>query len=110
MESIFNASIFLIFKEPREKLLLKKNLTSNFQIKIKESFRFGCFEVTTFNPIPTGLGHVTLIYGLIPPMAGRNRVKYFGHLHRYGFMGGCVSQESSLKAADLKKFSIKISN
>ena len=27
------------------------------------------------NPIPTGLGHVTLIYGLIPPMAGRNRVK-----------------------------------
>ena len=28
-----------------------------------------------FNPIPTGLGHVTLIYGLIPPMAGRNRVK-----------------------------------
>ena len=28
-----------------------------------------------FNPIPTGLGHVTLIYGLILPMAGRNRVK-----------------------------------
>ena len=28
-----------------------------------------------FNPIPTGLGHVTFIYGLIPPMAGRNRVK-----------------------------------
>ena len=27
------------------------------------------------NPIPTGLGHVTLIYGLILPMAGRNRVK-----------------------------------
>ena len=27
------------------------------------------------NPIPTGLNHVTLIYGLIPPMAGRNRVK-----------------------------------
>ena len=81
MESIFNASIFLIFKEPREKLLLKKILTSNFQIKIKESFRFGCFEVTTF--------------------------KYFGHLHRYGFMGGCVSQESSLKAADLKKIFIK---
>ena len=30
--------------------------------------------VLLFNPIPTGLGHVTLIYGLIPPMAGRNRV------------------------------------
>ena len=29
---------------------------------------------TDLNPIPTGLGHVTLIYGLIPPMAGRNRV------------------------------------
>ena len=28
------------------------------------------------NPIPTGLGHVTLIYGLIPPMAGGNRVKW----------------------------------
>ena len=27
------------------------------------------------NPIPTGLGYVTLIYGLIPSMAGRNRVK-----------------------------------
>ena len=27
------------------------------------------------NPIPIGLGHVTFIYGLIPPMAGRNRVK-----------------------------------
>ena len=32
-------------------------------------------RVSWFNPIPTGLGHVTLIYGLIPPMAGRNRVK-----------------------------------
>ena len=28
-----------------------------------------------FNPIPIGCCHVTLIYGLIPPMAGRNRVK-----------------------------------
>ena len=27
------------------------------------------------NPIPNGLGHVKFIYGLIPPMAGRNRVK-----------------------------------
>ena len=27
------------------------------------------------NLIPTGCCHVTLIYGLIPPMAGRNRVK-----------------------------------
>ena len=26
------------------------------------------------NPIPTGCCHVTLIHGLIPPMAGRNRV------------------------------------
>ena len=29
------------------------------------------------NPIPTGLGHVTFIYGLIQPMAGRNRVNLF---------------------------------
>ena len=28
-----------------------------------------------FNPIPKRLGHVTLIYGLIPPLPGRNRVK-----------------------------------
>ena len=28
-----------------------------------------------FNPIPTACCHMTLIYGLIPPMAGRNRVK-----------------------------------
>ena len=32
--------------------------------------------IIRLNPIPTGLGHVTLIYGLIPPMAGRNRVKF----------------------------------
>ena len=29
-----------------------------------------------FNPIPTGCCHVTLIYGLIPPMAGMNRVNH----------------------------------
>ena len=28
-----------------------------------------------FNPIPTGLCHVITVYGLIQPMAGRNRVK-----------------------------------
>ena len=27
------------------------------------------------NPIPTGLCHVITVYGLIQPMAGRNRVK-----------------------------------
>ena len=31
--------------------------------------------VFRFYPIPTGCCHVTLLYGLIPPMAGRNRVK-----------------------------------
>ena len=36
---------------------------------------FGIKNQLGLNPIPTGLGHVTLIYGLIPPMAGRNRVK-----------------------------------
>ena len=40
-------------------------------------------SILLFNPIPTGLGHVTLIYGLIPPMAGRNRVKHtFGGQNR----------------------------
>ena len=33
------------------------------------------FSLLGVNPIPTGLGHVTFIYGLISPMAGRNRVK-----------------------------------
>ena len=38
-------------------------------------FFFVLSSYESLNPIPTGLGHVTLIYGLIPPMAGRNRVK-----------------------------------
>ena len=32
------------------------------------------FNEGVFNPIPTCCCHVTLMYGLIPPMAGRNRV------------------------------------
>ena len=32
-------------------------------------------RTSLLNPIPTGCCHVTLIYGLILPMAGRNRVK-----------------------------------
>ena len=36
------------------------------------------------NPIPTGCCHVTLIYGLIPPMAGRNRVKQLLNGRCYG--------------------------
>ena len=42
------------------------------------AFFFGYISFVNFkvlNPIPTGLGHVTFIHGLIPPMAGRNRVK-----------------------------------
>ena len=34
------------------------------------------------NPIPTGCCHVTLIYGLIPPMAGRNRVKCAARVYK----------------------------
>ena len=34
-----------------------------------------------FHPIPTRLGHVTLIYGLIPPLAGRNRVKLLNKIN-----------------------------
>ena len=33
-------------------------------------------DVTGFKPIPIGCCHVILIYGLILPSAGRNRVKY----------------------------------
>ena len=32
-------------------------------------------QIFPFNPIPTGCCHVTLINGLILPMAGRNRVR-----------------------------------
>ena len=38
---------------------------------------------SSLNPIPTGCCHVTLIYGLIPPMAGRNRVKIFYMTHKF---------------------------
>ena len=37
------------------------------------------------NPIPTGCCHVTLIYGVIPPMVGRNRVKEAGEGQNGGF-------------------------
>ena len=47
-----------------------------------------------FNPIPTGCCHVTLIFGLIPPNAGRNRVKWkereetcYGKLELQGKLG-----------------------
>ena len=36
---------------------------------------FYLFIAKSFNPITTGCCHMTLIYGLIPPMAGRNTVK-----------------------------------
>ena len=41
----------------------------------------------TVNPIPTGCCHVTLIYGLILPMAGRNRVKGYIYLTPYVHSG-----------------------
>ena len=43
------------------------------------------------NHIPTGCCHVILIYGLIPPIAGRNRVKeYHGGLDAHFFMGWVI--------------------
>ena len=33
------------------------------------------WPINKFNPIPTDLYHVIIVYGLIQPMAGRNRVK-----------------------------------
>ena len=51
-------------------------------VKKQLSFRLvssNCIN-NPLNPIPTGLGHLTLIYGLIPPMAGRNRINFiFDH-------------------------------
>ena len=39
-----------------------------------------CLYRFAFNPIPTGLCHVITVYGLIQPIAGRNRVKsLFNH-------------------------------
>ena len=51
-----------------ENVKRKKSLLQTFKATKKA-------KLNTFNPIPTGCCHVTLIYGLIPPMAGRNRVK-----------------------------------
>ena len=45
---------------------------SNSILILKRNFKYPGQLV---NPIPTGCCHVTLIYRLIPPMAGRNRVK-----------------------------------
>ena len=52
-----------------------KRIVGNFKFLkiVVKGYSFS--EKLILNPIPTGLGHVTLIYGLIPPMAGRNRVK-----------------------------------
>ena len=52
-------------------MLAYANYKSN---KVKSNSLEPTFGTLEFNPISTGLGHVTLIYGLIPPMAGRNRV------------------------------------
>ena len=39
-----------------------------------ENWLIKSLRKAVLNPIPTGCCHLTLIYGLIPPMAGRNRV------------------------------------
>ena len=44
---------------------------SNFVLSVAQLWAF----LVLFNSIPTRCCHVTLIYGLIAPMAGRNRVK-----------------------------------
>ena len=48
---------------------------SFFIILMNDKWWFRPGYSTHVNPIPTGLGHVTLIQGLIPPLAGRNRLK-----------------------------------
>ena len=54
----------------------------------------------SFNPIPTGCCHVTLIYGLIPPMAARNRVK----CKQQGSLEGIVGHRDEVSAAWLLNF------
>ena len=61
-------------------IYLLKQMVSSIIVRLKFRFSEKATKIwknipfSYFNPIPTGLGHVTLIYGLIPPMAGRNRV------------------------------------
>ena len=82
VEKMAKLSLFLIYRNSPRHLL---NSWSEFQSCACIEFYARIFLVKTarsstrikpFNPIPTGLGHMTLIYGLIPPMAGRNRVKW----------------------------------
>ena len=65
----FCLQVFLgIHRNPKQKDFFNSHLTKLFEWYWKTTV----FEV---NPIPTGCCHVILIYGLILPMAGRNRVK-----------------------------------
>ena len=68
----FNTKIVMAISTGLVSLLLSRK--SNF-FEISSCTEYVLFYPYLLNPIPTGLGHVTLIYGLIPPMAGRNRVK-----------------------------------
>ena len=67
--------LFSFSKEYFPNLLETGRLPRFFVYRVRD-FKFWllAYFFISFNPIPTGLGHVTLIYGLIPPMAGRNRV------------------------------------
>ena len=75
---LFEDHFFIVKKKFLENSALMYELfviKSNFILAHVGRFLSTSLKIYVFNPILTGCGHVTIIYGLIPPMAGRNRVK-----------------------------------
>ena len=57
-------------------LLLHQYFLGSQKLEL-QSLVLDTLMLLVLNPIPTGCCHVILIYGLIPPSAGRNRVKRY---------------------------------
>ena len=59
-----------------------------------------CYIFSAFryvlNPIPTCCYHMTFIYGMIPPMAGRNRVKYVAYNGHFGWQSVAYKEDQIL--------------
>ena len=71
---VFFCNVFLVLALSFSRCVVIRKICKEMCCEITEELKH-IFLIRTFNPIPTGLGHVTFIYGLIQPMAGRNRVK-----------------------------------
>ena len=83
--NFFTVTLIIIVEKKPKRLIASDRFSHNMspdawlgirwtRFSMKQTFRKLHLTIF-FNPIPTGSCHVTLIYGLIPPMAGRNRVK-----------------------------------